>query len=86
MDIENVYSIIYNFLITNPLIAIAILAVLALFLWKKPNEFFKFVLMVVVAIVLFYILSLMTKPMSTGVDKKHEITTEREEKLSKETE
>jgi chromate transport protein ChrA len=81
MSIENLYTVIYSFLITNQLIAFGIAVGLGLFLWKKPGEFFKLILILLALLAGFYILSIMSQSLSTGEAKKHEMTTEREERL-----
>jgi|GEM_PF-4182084 len=57
MTIENAYAIIYSFLMTHQLIALGGLVVLALFLWKAPTHFFKFILVFVGIVVIFYVLT-----------------------------
>lgn len=83
MNLEHLYSSIYSYLYSHPLIALGILAFFGLMLWKKPSEFFKIMLFVVVLNVVLYTGSLLTGSMGFGVDKKHEITTERKERLFK---
>jgi len=81
MNIEYAYSIIYNFLISHQLVSLGIVIGLVLFLWRKPKEFFKFTLFTLGLIVVFYILTLLNQSMLIGVEKKLDITTERENKL-----
>lgn len=81
MDIDYVYSVIYKFLITNQLITLGLLIVLALFLWKKPWEFFKSVAMILILIAGFYVVTQLSQSANFGVKQKHSITTEREGKL-----
>ncbi len=82
MDIKHLYSIISHYLISNQLIALGIVVGLTFFLWKKPKEFIKFSLFILAAIVVFYVFTLLDQSMDTGVGKKHEITTERGNRLS----
>ncbi|MGW8193904.1 MAG: hypothetical protein ACWGOX_06525 [Desulforhopalus sp.] len=82
MNLQHVYATLYSFLVSNPLIAGGIGAILLLLLWKKPAVFLKIVLFTLASSAVLYICILMTGAMGFGVDKKHEITTEREAKLS----
>jgi Ca2+/Na+ antiporter len=82
MSIDYVYSVIYNFLITNQLITLGLLIVLALFLWKKPWEFFKSVVMILVLIAGFYVVTQLSQSTNFGVKQKHSITTEREDEVT----
>lgn len=84
MSLGHIYSVIYSFLISHPLIAVGVLAFIGLMLWKKPSEFFKLMLFVVALNVVLYIGSFLTGSMDFGAGKKHEITTERKERLFKE--
>lgn len=84
MNLQYVYSTLYSFFVGNPLIAGGLAAILVLLLWKKPTVFFKLVLLALALNVVLYICILMTGSMGFGVDKKHEITTERKAKLSQE--
>jgi len=84
MSLERMYSTIYSYLFGHPLIALGILIFLGLMLWKKPSEFFKLMLFVVALNGVLYVGSYVTGSMGVGVEKKHEITTEREKELFKE--
>lgn len=84
MNLGQIYSSLYSFLFSHPLIAVGILIVLGLTLWKKPSGFFKLMLFVVALNIVFYVGSFLVGSMNFGVDKKHEITTEREKELFKE--
>ncbi|MFW2368657.1 MAG: hypothetical protein ACN4GW_19750 [Desulforhopalus sp.] len=81
MNLGQIYSSLYSYLYSHPLIASGILIVLGLMLWKKPSEFFKLMLFVVVLNIVFYIGSFLVGSMDFGAGKKHEITTERKERL-----
>ena len=78
------YSSIYSFLLSHPLIGLGLAAFLGLILWKKPSEFFKLVLFVVALNAVLYVGGYVTGSMGVGVAKKHEITTEREKELFRE--
>ena len=59
MHIEDLFSVAYNFLSNNELVAVGIIVVLVLLLWKKPGAFFKLVFAVIALVVLLYIGSLL---------------------------
>ena len=84
MDLHFIYLSIYSYLLNHPLVGLGLAAFLGLFLWKKPSEFFKLMLFVVVLNGVLYVGSYVTGSMGVGVAKKHEITTEREKELFKE--
>ena len=48
-------SAIYSFLITHPLIGLGILVVLALFLWARPKQFYRFTLAILYLIVVLFV-------------------------------
>lgn len=81
MTVDRLYVIVYNFLYTHQIVAACIGVVLLIFLWKKPWEFLKWAGIAVGLLALFYVFTVMTESARIGTDIKHEITTEREEKL-----
>lgn len=81
MTIESAYAVIYNFLITNQLVALSILAVLALLLWRKPTVFFKLAFVILGLIVALYIGSLLGGAGEGGVKNKNQMINETESKI-----
>lgn len=85
MNLEYIFDLAYDFLLTNQLIALAILIVLVLFAWKKTWQFCKFLMVILALLALVYLADLMSGGFGVGVDKKQEITTEREDILFKDS-
>ncbi len=81
MNIDYYFSLAVNFLYTNKIVALIILVVLILFIWKKPGEAFKFGIFVGVMAVIFYFISLMGGTMTDGSGDKKHMSTKSEQAL-----
>ncbi len=81
MSIDNLYAVIRSFMLNNQLIALGILICLVLFLWKKPWEFFKIAAAIAALLAGFYVFTQLGQSANFGSQKKHDITTERTEKM-----
>lgn len=81
MNLESIFSSTYSFFETYPWLALVIIVVLAIFLWKEPWMFLKFALGILALIAGIYVFSFINESAFVGSSKKTEITTEREERL-----
>lgn len=81
MSIDYIYSFIRSFMLNNQLVALGILIGLVLFLWKKPWEFFKAAAAIGVLLLGLYVFTQLGQSANLGSQKKHDITTERTEKM-----
>jgi len=82
MNLEYLYSVAYSFLSNNQWVAVGIVVVLALLLWKKPGAFFKLIFAAIALVVLLYIGSLLGDIGGTGVSNKNTMIHETESKMS----
>jgi cell division protein FtsW (lipid II flippase) len=82
MTIESAFSGIYSFLITNQMVTFGILVFLALLLWRKPLVFFKLTLALLSIIVVFYIMTLFSGSMVTGINDRNQMIHETGSKMS----
>lgn len=82
MNIDDLFAVAYNFLSNNQLLAVGIVVVLALLLWKKPGVFFKLLGAAIALVVLIYIGSLLGDIGGSGVSGKNTMIHETESKIS----
>lgn len=83
MKLEAFFTSAYNLFVAYPLPALAIGVILAIFLWKKPGEFFKFALMVSVLVGGIYAAIQFGQTAKHGTDGKKTLTDKSEEALVK---
>jgi len=81
MNLDSIFSASYSFFAAYPWIALVLVIVLAIFLWKKPWVFLKFALGLAVLAAGIYVFSYLNESAFVGAAKKSEITVEREERL-----
>jgi len=84
MTIESAYSVIYNFLVAHQLVALGILLVLAIILWKKPAVFYRIAIAALIVIVVFYVLTLFIGSLESSVKHEKQMIYETESKMSTE--
>jgi len=72
------YDTVYNFFINHLFISASLIIILAVFLWKKPKEFSKFTLLILVVTVLLYFFSFLNNSIFTGYKNKQDMTKEKQ--------
>lgn len=82
MNMDTLVSQLTTFLSVYPLLGIAIGLFLLIFLWKKPWDFVKFAVLGVLLFGAIYGAIQMGKSAKSGVDNKHTMTTETEQKMT----
>ena len=55
MTLKYIYSAIYGFLTTHPVIGLGIFVVMVLFIWSKPRQSFRFMLAILYLTVVLFI-------------------------------
>jgi len=81
MDLNYLFDSLRQFFITHHIAAAAVFVGLALFLWRKPGQFFKCATIVLALLAGTYVFTQLTQSAQFGSVKKHDITTEREKNL-----
>jgi len=83
MKLEAFFTNIVNLITTYPIPALAIGIVLAIFLWKKPWDFFKFALMAAILAGGIYAAMQFGQTAKYGTDSKKTLAEQSEEELAK---
>lgn len=81
MELSRLYSYIYHFFLVHRWLALCVLVVCMLVLWKKPWLFIKGLAALFAVTAFIYVVSLLNQSAFVGTENKKSITTEREEKL-----
>jgi hypothetical protein len=85
MNLNYIYSMIYNFLDAYPLITLGIVVFLALLLWKKPGTFVKVIFVILLFVGVIYLGSLLGGEGNQGIQNKYIMSNETKTRIDEET-
>ena len=81
MELADLITLIVSFFHAHKLIVALILVVLGAWAIKKPKDFLKFIIFIMILVVVLYIVSLLGKSTFTGVQYKDDVKTKTEESI-----